>query len=495
MRRSKERRGVLLLVCLVILVLFLLLGVTFVLIASNWRVSSTAHIRAHEYTGPSNLIADDVLMRFLRGTSDPRSPFFVHNLLGDRYGEPSLRGVVDGTNAPAPIAGGQFVRFDIVADGGFSLSSIDHYYDGLEITMLTGAAKGKTSRVVNYDAANATIDVLAFDALPAGGDRFLVNGRSFSGTGGGFNPATGLLQTSPQYAALHGNAMYHNDSDANYPVPGGRGGNNESYDAPTYNDPWLVVVLPGAQTSAHIKPSWHDPQAVAFAGISTGPQFFENYRKMFYRPLGSNIGDPLADHPNFTGGHDKFSPQIERFTDTNGNGVYDVGEPVVFDGNGNGQWDAAGPWDVDNDRDFIPDSIWIDGGLAVETWSDGRLVKPLIAMMVKDLDGRVNINVHGNLGHAVDSYYTGTIAPGVTLAGTATTLNLHPGGLGYGSAEINPVWVLGDIDVTADRAIALGQFANLLLGDAATGVQGRYGDDPAGSPAPGAPAADDTLSR
>jgi len=235
MRRSKERRGVLLLVCLVILVLFLLLGVTFVLIASNWRVSSTAHIRAHEYTGPSNLIADDVLMRFLRGTSDPRSPFFVHNLLGDRYGEPSLRGVVDGTNAPAPIAGGQFVRFDIVADGGFSLSSIDHYYDGLEITMLTGTAKGKTSRVVNYDATNATIDVLAFDALPAGGDRFLVNGRSFSGTGGGFNPATGMLQTSPQYAALQGNAMYHNDSDANYPVPGGRGGNNESYDAPTYN--------------------------------------------------------------------------------------------------------------------------------------------------------------------------------------------------------------------------------------------------------------------
>src|SRR6185436_19147200 len=54
-------------------------------------------------------------------------------------------------------------------------------------------------------------------------------------------------------------------------------------------------------------------------------------------------------------------------------------------------------WDVDNDNDGIPDSIWIDPGLPVITTPDGRRIKRLAAILIKDLDGRINVNVHGNL--------------------------------------------------------------------------------------------------
>src|SRR5206468_2085937 len=43
------------------------------------------------------------------------------------------------------------------------------------------------------------------------------------------------------------------------------------------------------------------------------------------------------------------------------------------------------------------DSIWIDIGAPVMTAPDGRKYKMLVAPLVRDLDGLVSVNVHGNV--------------------------------------------------------------------------------------------------
>src|SRR5690606_19059977 len=45
--------------------------------------------------------------------------------------------------------------------------------------------------------------------------------------------------------------------------------------------------------------------------------------------------------------------------------------------------------------DGVNDSVWVDIGLPVQQTEDGRWYKPLVAMLVEDLDGRLNLNAHG----------------------------------------------------------------------------------------------------
>ncbi|MFN5104086.1 MAG: hypothetical protein ACK5GJ_14940, partial [Planctomycetota bacterium] len=56
----------------------------------------------------------------------------------------------------------------------------------------------------------------------------------------------------------------------------------------------------------------------------------------------------------------------------------------------------SGPWDVDNDGDGVADSVWVNPNLPAIHSPDGRLLKALTAVMIQDLDGRLNINLHGD---------------------------------------------------------------------------------------------------
>ncbi len=90
------------------------------------------------------------------------------------------------------------------------------------------------------------------------------------------------------------------------------------------------------------------------------------------RCCGRLAGSLDADHPSFTGSNPNFNP-------------------------------VNGPFDVDNDGDGIRESVWIDVGFPVQTAADGRSYKPLAAILCIDLDGRLNVNAHGNIAD-VDQY-------------------------------------------------------------------------------------------
>ncbi len=222
-------------------------------------------------------------------------------------------------------------------------------------------------------------------------------------------------------------------------------------------------------------------------------------RKIILRPL-------PEDHPNFDGGNPNFR------LPAGGNDVGQVpGFHPIWDGtfgppgSPNDMYPVSGAtygdgicdyrWDVDNDNDGVTDSIWVDVGLPVRSTSDGRLYKPLAAILCLDLDGRLNVNAHGTLAQTqnggADSYYAevmaGTFGTGnypYMYAGGGANPRL-PRGQGYGPAEINLRPLFGN---------ALLQYEQLLIGNNMD-LEGRYGQFGAAPllPGPGT-ATDEPLS-
>lgn len=125
---------------------------------------------------------------------------------------------------------------------------------------------------------------------------------------------------------------------------------------------------------------------------------------------------------------------------------------------------GAGPdWDVDNDNDGTKDSIWVDIGLPVQTLPDGTKYKTLVAYLCIDMDGKLNLNSAGTIAQLDPNRYTNSAnstlmgtysinAPIPSSSYSSTTGQLYamsanstktvPIGQGYGTAEINPAYLL-----------------------------------------------------
>ncbi len=78
------------------------------------------------------------------------------------------------------------------------------------------------------------------------------------------------------------------------------------------------------------------------------------------------------------------------------------------------------------------DSIWIDAGFPVMTTPDGRKYKTLVAPLILDLDGRINLNVAGNL---------------MQRDPTDPTKGSHSSHQGIGRWEINPEKLMASSDI------------------------------------------------
>ena len=424
-----RRRGVLLLIILALLAMFGLIAVAFVVISGQAQRSARSVQRFESATDPWRSTLRQAAMQVFRGTNSAASVIGAHSLLEDIYGNSWFVGKIGTVQA---VCGGQLIEFTytLSSDGSWNPASwvsdtTPQRRIGCVVSIYDGTAAGTSTRIVGFNPSNNNPQMLAVDglniaSLAAGTTRFLINGVPFSGTGFGYNGATiGEL-------ALQPNPIF---------VPEARnpaGGANSDYTAADFQHMLLAAQVPqynatGQITGVATIPSLHRPALVRYQNGKGVPA--HNY---ILRPIGGTNND----HPNFTGSNPAFT--------------------------------TDGPWDVDNDGDGIPDSVWVDLGQPVRTTADGRLYKPLFAILCVDLDGRLNLNAHGSLQQLNSAYYQAEpVAAGLAFAGgTAPTLHRGPG---FGPAEINLRWI---IDPTFSN---LTLYQQLLTGNTALGYEGRYG--------------------
>ncbi len=522
-RSAASRRGVLLLVVLSLLTLFTLIGVTFVLVASQSRRATRADSRHEQHGDDPQRVLDSVFGQIVRDTTNTRSSLQGHSLLADMYGPSPIAGTVTATATVVPSTGGQFITFNVTADtfspqtvqvpSGirvWTMSPNAGHYNGCVLTIDYAAPNTPdvSMRIIGYTPGVAggsgaittgTFITMAEESapLPANGDRFVVNGRPFTGSGFGYNGGepyqdannNGVHDPLELFTDINGNGTWDGasgllnlqDSNSRAFALQPRQNNlvylrgfdgaagtlddavfspNEDYDAPDAQNmlvgyvpvsPSPPPLAPGVNT---IIPSLHRPQMIdvwrSHATWATDANF---PRQVILRPIGNfpvnGVPIPAAavDHPNFTGSNPNFDAVL-------------------------------GPWDVDNDGDGIADSVWVDIGLPVQTAPDGRRFKPLAAILCIDLDGRLNVNAHGSLAKFA------TVTTNGPFAGTAANSSPPlPSGEGYGPA---------DIDLSVLFA-GVAPYQALLMGTSGGTLVGRYGEVP-GTAMPGLDAVDEPLS-
>ena len=81
-----KRRGVLLLIVLSLLVLFTLVGVTFIVTAGQFQRTAGQGIRTERAGDAPQVITKMAVQRLLVGTDNQQNSIFGHDLLRDAYG-------------------------------------------------------------------------------------------------------------------------------------------------------------------------------------------------------------------------------------------------------------------------------------------------------------------------------------------------------------------------------------------------------------------------
>ena len=426
----KARSGVLLLIILAVLAMFGLIGVAFVMLSGQAQRSAKSVERIDQAYDPPRQTLNQALMQILRGPAtdnagipSPASAIGAHCILEDMYGNGWASGPI---TIVGGACGGELIEFTIAPNAGVPIP-VDGIAvrAGCVITMLNGQAAGQSSLIVGVNPAAPTHgQMLAFqgNAQPASGDTAVINGVPFGGTGFGWDATAGAFNAN---LAMQPNAAANRNP---------AGGANSDYTAADFQHMFLAAqVADPATGKVRTIPSFHRPALARYWKAHGAP----DQHLYMMRPIGNAAG---TDHPNFTGSNPGF-------------------DPTNFD-----------TWDVDNDGDGIPDSIWIDLGLPVRATADGRLYKPLVAALILDMDGRLNVNAHGCLQQTIPAYTQPETPPGGLIFAGGAAPNLHRG-MGFGPAEINLMAIPNFTPALCKQ---------LLVG--AGGLEGRYGLTANGQP-------------
>ena len=472
------RRGVLLLVVLSMLTLFMLLGVTYLIMAARVRSTSRAFLKLADDQAKTSVtltpLLKDAALQVIRGTTNTRSAIRYHDLLADKYGTSQTFNVA----SQSLVAGGQMLSLRISPSSSASLA-------GRVVTYLDGpdGVANTSSRIVAWDSANQVLYVARPRRLAPAGvtsiTQILVNGPDFSGTG--FSRYAGTVGTGT--SSLNDSSLAPNQTvspDGSFDPSGA----NEDYDAIDEQN-MALAVADADGTNGKLR-SFDRPAVVDFwirdfarnnpayaSSVAAAQARLTVLAQQAPPPLAAN--DPLLSIRRATLRPFAFDHYQDNRAGTDFTGKSLSAFNTI----------AANPGDVDNDGDGTLDSVWLDLGYPAIYMADTRkYVKPLFAIHCVDLGGRVNLNSHGSPTHGAESSVTSNaaFAPRRLDNGTASPPTQLRGGAGFGPADVRLDAVLGGGNVAA---VMLGSNSTSGAGDGIRrdlgAIVGRYGDGVASS--------------
>ncbi len=369
----RNRRGIILLAIISLLTMFMLIGITYVVVSGHFKQSAVVNTRASELESIPRKHFDSAIYQLLRDVkaSNSTSDLKGQSLLRDVYGDIVATGTIypykSGTNADFP---------------------------GLRIIM-------NGTRQVGIHFSLRLNELLGFDQYQYL-DQFIGN----------------LVTLHPQI---------HVSSSDNHPVVSTR---------------ITHVVMDNNETGlAHFQCSLPVGWDFSFNNTPSLSKVHFLNGKWYWKPLGYPESSEPASILSI-----KVVINRRAFS---GFGDLDANEPYDAADNKNRflmQPDEADK-KVDNDNDGNRDSQWTDLGFTVRSDEDGKRYKPFFAFLIKDLDGRLNLNAHGNLTHLIDRSPNEQVNPLGGNGSNDTTQQIYmtgqtpshflPKGIGYGPAEIN----------------------------------------------------------
>ena len=499
-RRRPSRAGVLLLVVLSMLTLFMLLGVTYIVMAARTRSTSRAFLKL---AGDQSLTAAtlqplirDAALQVIRGTTNARSAIKYHDLLADKYGSATQ---YTATSVQA-VANNQLVVMTLNTSSGPALT-------GRVLTFLGGPDGVRQTSTRIADAVLVSGQTVVWVPRPArlvvpaqiANTLVLVNNAEFTGTG--FS-TSGLSQQG--VASLNDAALQPNrsvgfssafDAQTNTGMTSAQQA-NEDYDAPDEQN--MALAWPDGSVKSFERRElidlWVRDYARRVSAGGTQAAAESALRTAILTQATSGDGSLSSDQRIALASLRRATMRPFAFDH-----YQDAARTTDFAGRSLASLTGAlanQTGDVDNDGDGIRDSIWLDLGAGVLTMDDRTLVKPLFAVHCVDLGGRLSLNAHGSVVHANETSVTNNPAFAPRREDANGPINPKKptwlrGGLGFGPADVRLDAVIGS---TFERALLFG-----VSGVAATqdGVRreigslvGRYGDgvQSAASPAfPGVP--------
>jgi hypothetical protein len=295
----------------------------------------------------------------------------------------------------------------------------------------------------------------------------LINDAAFNGSGYGLDlsigaqPANIQLEIPDNVNRKIPAGLFHSyTNDPGLSASWKLGNTNEGYDVADYRDFFLSYRSATAMgtPSQQIIPSFHRPELIAhLASLYGNPtsmtpvqvvRFLDLLDYVSARPLAYRVVNapqiPLNQRPP----DHIFPPDGRRNPYFTGRGPNSQGQVPTLEID-LGNWSPAeatklqayvaqlinGEWDVDNDGDGVNDSIWLDPNLPLVPAPDGRMLKVLVAPMIVDLDGRLNINTAGDLAQT-DAAWEANTSNAFTQFEDASLRRLSQG-FGYGPAEVS----------------------------------------------------------